>query len=135
MIDNFPIATAGRRRRRQKRFPMENPVCLFCPEPNLECLTPVTLDWLKTQCALIELHHPVFEENDPDFVVPLCLNHHRQITEALAQAVGHPQRPNDPTIRVALMLDCLAIFLLMEAEAIQRWATLLKQSTTEEAPK
>lgn len=132
LIDNDPIGTAGRRRRRQKRFPMENPVCLFCLEPNLECLTPVSPDWLRARCALINLHHVVFEENDPEFVVPLCLNCHRKIHEALAQAIIHPECPNDPTARVALMLDSLAIFHYMEAEAIQRWAALLRQATTTE---
>jgi hypothetical protein len=132
MIDNDPIGSAGRRRRRQKRFPMDNPACLHCHEPNLECLTPVTVDWLKTHHVLIEMHHIVFEENDPDFVVPLCLNCHRKITEALVQAIGHPRRPSDAKTRVALMLDGLAIFLYMEAEAIKRWAGLLRQPTTTE---
>jgi hypothetical protein len=133
MMDNDPIGTAGRRTRRLKRFPMDNPVCLCCLEPNLECLTPVTLDWLKAHRVLIELHHVAFRENDPDFVVPLCLNCHRKITEGLAQADIRPQQNSNPIARVALMLDSLAIFLYMEAEAIQCWAKILRQSTKTEA--
>jgi hypothetical protein len=127
MIENDPIGAAGRRRRRQKRFSVENPVCRLCLESNLECLTPVTLDWLRAQQILLEDHHVVGEKNDPDFVVPLCLNCHRLVTEGLAQAGIRMCREPNPQKRVAMMLDALAVFLDMLASAVRRWATLLKQ--------
>lgn len=127
-IDNDPIGTAGRRRRRQKRFPIENPSCLLCGEPNLECLTPVTFDWIKAHRILIELHHPSREQNDPDFVTALCLNCHRKAEEGLAQAVIGVRCEPNPQKRVAVMLDALAVFLDMIAAAVRRWAALLKQA-------
>jgi hypothetical protein len=134
MIDNDPIATAGRRRRRQKRFLIDNPTCLLCGEPNLECLTPVTLDWLKAHRVLIEMHHAASEQNDPEFVVPVCLNCHRKVTEGLAQAGVSMRRESNPKTRVAVMLEALAVFLSMLADAVRRWAALLRQSTPLEAP-
>jgi hypothetical protein len=128
MIDNDPIGTAGRRRRRQKRFSVENPVCLFCGEPNLECLSPVTLAWLKAHQVLLEDHHVVGNKSDPDFVVPLCLNCHRLVTEGLAQAGISMNRESNPQKRVAVMLEALAVFLDMLAAAVRRWAALLKQA-------
>jgi hypothetical protein len=128
MIDNDPIGTAGRRRRRQKRFSVENSVCRLCPESHLECLTAVTLDWLEAHQFLIEEHHVAGKRNDPDFVVPLCLNCHRLVTEGLAQAgIGMHREPN-PQKRVAVMLEALAVFLDMLAAAVRRWAALLKQT-------
>jgi hypothetical protein len=132
--DKAPIATAGRRRRRHKRFPLENPSCILCGEPNLECLTPVTVDWLKAHRVLIELHHPACEQNDPDFVVAVCLNCHRKLHEGLAKA-GVSMRPeSNPKTRVAVMLEALAVFLSMLAEAVLRWAALLRQSTALDVP-
>jgi hypothetical protein len=134
MIDNDPIATAGRRRRRQRRFPIDNPACLLCGEPNLECLRPVTLDWLEAHRVLIEMHHVASEQNDPEFVVAVCLNCHRKVTEGLAQAGVSMRRESNPKTRVAVMLEALAIFLSMLAEAVRRWAGILRQSITLEVP-
>ena len=128
MIDNDPVGAAGRRRRRQKRFSVENPVCLFCAEPNLECLTPVTLDWLTAHQVLLEDHHVVSKKNDPEFVVPLCLNCHRKITEGLAQAGFSMHHEPNPRKRVTVMLEALAVFLDLLAAAVRRWAALLKQA-------
>jgi hypothetical protein len=127
MIDNDPIGTAGRRRKRQKRFSVENPACLFCAEPNLECLKPVTLDWLKAHQVLIEDHHVAGVTNDPDFVVAICLNCHRKVTERLMQAGISMSREPNPRIRVAVMLEALAVFLDMLVAALRRWAALLRQ--------
>jgi hypothetical protein len=94
----------------------------------LECLTPVTLDWLEAHQVLIEEHHVVGKKNDPDFVVPLCLNCHRLVTECLAQAGISMHRDPNPQKRVAVMLEALAVFLDMLAAAVRRWAALLKQA-------
>ncbi len=128
MTDNNPIVTAGRRRRRQKRFGVQNPVCLLCSERNLECLTAVTFDWLEAHQVLIEEHHVVGKKHDPAFVAALCLNHHRLATEGLMQAGVSMFREPNPRTRVALMLEALAVFLDMLAASVRRWAVILRQA-------
>ena len=131
-LDRNPVRTAGRRRKRQKRFPIDNPTCLLCGEPNLECLRQVTPDWLKAHRVLIEIHHVVLEQNDAEFVVAVCLNCHRKVHEGLAQAGVGERSESDPKTRVAVMLEALAVFLGMQSQAVRRWAAVLKQFTTVE---
>ena len=126
MTDQNPIRTDARRRRRQERLGSPNPKCVLCGRPDLETLTPVSHVWLKAQG--IELHHVVAEQRDAEFVVALCLNCHRLVTEKLAQAgVGMVREP-DPAERVASMLDGLAVFFQHLVEALGRWAADLRNS-------
>lgn len=133
MIDNNPISTAGRRRRRQKRFWSDNPTCVLCGEPNLERLTPVSLDWLKAHRVLIQFHHPVGVQNDPEFEVPVCHNCHAMAHEGLAQAGISMRRETNPKTRVAVMLEALAVFLEILADAVRRWARILREAIVSES--
>lgn len=138
MIDHNPIKTDVRRRKRQDRFDNADPRCIFCGYPEIEALTAVTLEWLKSHgsCvpkALTELHHVVGKKHDSDLVVPLCLNCHRLVTEDLARAgiSMHPER--DSKTLVALMLDALASFFELLVAALRRWAELLRANNAGKA--
>ncbi len=133
MIDQNPIRTDGRQKRRQDRFSSPNPVCLLCECPNLQALTPVTVGWLKAHG--IELHHVVGEKRDPDFVVALCLNCHRNVTENLAKAGISMGRERDSKMMIATMLEALAVFFEMLIDALHRWAALLRQPSSPEPSK
>lgn len=133
MIDPKPIQTDGRERRRQAKFVCAHPTCLFCGSPDLEALTPVAAGWLKAHG--IELHHVVGQKHDPDLVVPLCLNCHRKVTENLAKAGVSMDRESDTQMRVAMMLEALAVFFEMLIDALRRWASLLRQPNNKESAK
>lgn len=138
MIDEDPIRTDGRRRRKQKRLSSSHPVCVLCSCSDIEALTAVTPEWLKERGVIIppgllEMHHVVGEKHDSDFVVALCLNCHRRVTEALDQGQITMQPKRDSRELVALMLDALAIFLDMLVAAIRRWAEVLRQSLMQES--
>jgi hypothetical protein len=78
------------------------------------------------------LHHFATYQNDPDSVVPVCLNCHRKVTEGLMQAGISMKQERNPTIRVALMLNALVVFLDMLGVSVGRWARILKDSVTKE---
>lgn len=133
MIDEDPIRTDGRRRRKQQRLGSSHPVCLVCNCSDIAALTDVTPEWLKERGVIVppglmEMHHVVGQKHDSDFVVALCLNCHRKVTEALDQGQITMQPKRDSRELVALMLDALAIFLDMLVAAVRRWAELLRKS-------
>jgi hypothetical protein len=132
VIDNDPIKTDGRKKRIQDRFGNSKPNCVLCGCPDMEALTPVTLGWLKAHG--IELHHVVEERRDPDFVVPLCLNCHRKVTEGLARAGISASSAREPRELVAQMLEALAVFFEFLIDALRRWAEILRKSITQEVP-
>jgi hypothetical protein len=89
MSNRRPIRTARRNVRRRDRFG-SNCFCLFCGYACLESLTTVARRWLETKGVqaelldrLLEDHHLHGEAHDPDLLVTLCLNCHREITERL----------------------------------------------------
>lgn len=137
MIDKDPIGTAVRRRRRQAQFRAYPPVCFLCPESDLEALTPVTLSWLEehgvdVRRILIEMHHLHGEAHDPEFVVPLCLNCHRKVTEDLART-GVSMKPEiDPIARTVLMLHADAAFFERFAASRRRMAENLSKTLNPE---
>ena len=142
MIDQNPIKTDVRRRRRQERFGELDPKCVLCGHPELETpemetleemetLTPVTPGWLKEHG--IEYHHVVAAERDSEFVVPLCLNCHRKATEGLARADVAMTCEENPVKQVASMLEGLAAFFDEVVDALRRWAATLRKSLEEES--
>jgi hypothetical protein len=135
MIDQNPVKTAVRRRRKQERLGSLSPFCVLCGNGDIETLVPVTPDWLRQRIPperLIELHHVVGEQHDSDVVVPLCLNCHRIVTEGLAKAGVSMHPEPQPRERVALMLDALAVFFEFLVKSLRQWAEYLRKSITEE---
>jgi hypothetical protein len=133
MIDHNPIGTAVRRERRQARFSTYHPVCFLCPESDLETLTPVTLGWLEAhgvdvRRVLIELHHHYGEALDSEFVVPLCLNCHRKVTEDLARAGVSTETEADVIVRTVMKLEADVAFFERFIASRKRMAEDLKQT-------
>jgi hypothetical protein len=126
VIDQDPIRTDRRRRRRQERFGSSNPICVLCGWPHIETLTPVTIGWLYAHG--IELHHAWLKAHDPDFVMPLCLNCHRQVTEGIACAGVNEKPEPDPVKRAVHMLNAMAVFDEARAASSRRLAADLLKS-------
>jgi hypothetical protein len=135
MNDQDPIKTAVRRRRKQERFGDVKPFCILCGNGTIETLARARLDWLEERIPperLIELHHVVGENHDPNLVVPLCMNCHRVVTEGLARAGVSMLPEPEPGERVALMLDALAVFCQFLVDSLRKWAEFLRKSVAGE---
>jgi hypothetical protein len=88
----------------------------------------VSKDWLD---RLLEEHHIVGEAHDPNLIVTLCLNCHREITEGLARE-GVTMRPEKDRCKlVALMLRGSAVLFDFLAASFRKWANLLDQGKGE----
>lgn len=73
----------------------DNPFCLFCGYACLEGLTQVTRRVLEERgvprelvSRLLEEHHIFGKAYDSEALITLCLNCHREITEAAAQSTA-----------------------------------------------
>ena len=129
-MDRDPIKSAARDMRRHERHGGSSSVCMLCGYPDLVALIRVSPDWLTAhgcQRSLLEKHHLVGRKHDPELTVPLCRNCHAEATEGLLKAVVSMRPEPDPARRIALMLDALAVFREEEAEALRRWAELLRK--------
>jgi hypothetical protein len=132
MGNQFPIRTARRKALREERLG-KDAFCLFCPYGPLESLTKVSRKWLESKgvskdwlARLLEDHHVVGEAHDPDLLVTLCLNCHREVTEGLARE-GVSMRPEKNISKlIALMLRASAVFFEALAKSYRKWATLLE---------
>jgi hypothetical protein len=131
MGNQYPIRTARRKALREERLG-KNAFCLFCGYGCFESLTQVSRKWLESNGVstdwierLLEDHHVVGEAHDPNLLVTLCLNCHREITEGLARegVSMHPEK-NVPKL-VALMLRAAAVLLDGLAKSFRSWANLL----------
>ena len=75
---------------------------------------------------LLEEHHIVGETHDPNLIVTLCLNCHREITERLARE-GVSMHPQENVLKlIALMLRGSAVLFEALATSYRKWATLLE---------
>ena len=134
MRDKQPIRTARRTNRRKDRFGSNN-FCLRCGYACLESLTTVTRRWLETNGVpaklldrLLEDHHIHGEAHDPNLVVTLCLNCHREITEHLMRE-GVSMRPaKNRHELIALKLKGSAVLLESLASSWRDMASLLDES-------
>lgn len=134
MKDQNPIRTARRETSRQDRLG-KDAFCLFCGYGCLESLTQVTRKWLEERGVprqlierLLEEHHGLGAAHDPDVLITLCLNCHREITEGLARE-GVSMRPENNLHKVvALMLRASAVLFEFLARSYRRWANLLEQN-------
>ena len=132
MRDRRPIQTARRKILREDRIG-RNAFCLFCGYACLESLTQVSRQWLESKGIpknrldrLLEEHHIVGEAHDPDLMVTLCLNCHREITEGLARE-GVSMRPErDIHKLIALVLRGSAVLFEFLASSYRKWASLLE---------
>ncbi|HTT19588.1 MAG TPA: hypothetical protein VMG82_11605 [Candidatus Sulfotelmatobacter sp.] len=134
MKDQDPRRTARRNARRKNRFGSNN-FCLFCGYSCLESLTQVSRRWLAANGVAAELlnrlledHHAHGEAHDPDLLVTLCLNCHREITEGLLRE-GVSMYPETNVHKlVALKLRASAVLLESLASSYRDSATLLEES-------
>lgn len=132
MKDQLPIRTARRKAQREERLGGDS-FCLLCGYGCLESLTQVTQQWLEAKgfnrdqlMRLLEKHHIAGEAHDPELIVTLCLNCHREITEGLARE-GISMRPEkDLRKLIALMLIASAVLFEFMAKSYRKWATLLE---------
>ena len=126
------MRTARRKALRKDRFG-GNDFCLFCGYACLESLTRVTRRWLEAKGVprdlldrLLEEHHIFGEAHDPDLLVTLCLNCHREITEGLARE-GVSMYPEKNVHKlIALVLRASAVLFEFLASSYRRWASLLE---------
>lgn len=132
MGNQYPIRTARRSALREERLG-KDAFCLFCGYGCLESLTQVSRKWLESKGVsadwlkrLLEDHHGVGEAHDPNLLITLCLNCHREITEGVARegVSMHPEK-NIPKL-VALMLRGTAVLFESLAKSFRKWANLLE---------
>jgi hypothetical protein len=134
MRDKDPRRTARRNAHRKDRFG-DNNFCLFCGYGCLESLTTVTRRWLETRGVstelldrLLEEHHGHGEAHDPNLIVTLCLNCHREITEDLMRE-GVSMHPETNVHKlIALKLRASAVLFESLASSYRDSASLLEES-------
>ena len=137
MRDSRPIRTARREAQRRDRLGC-TPFCLFCGYGCLESLTSVSRKWLEANGVpkdridrLLEDHHFTGEAHDPDLVVTLCLNCHREITEGLARE-GVSMRPETNPIKLTVLrLRASAVLFESMARSHREWADVLENEADE----
>ena len=99
----------------------------------MESLTAVTRRWLETKGdpgrvlhRLLEDHHNFGKSTDPDLVVTLCLNCHREVTEGLMRE-GVSMHPETNTRKlVALIFRASAVLFEFLARSYRKWASLVE---------
>lgn len=132
MGNQYPIRTARRKALREERLG-KSAFCLFCGYGSLESLTRISRKWLEAKGIsqewikrLLEDHHGIGEAHDPDLLITLCLNCHREITEGLARE-GVSMRP-EKNIRqlTVLRLRASAVHFESLARSNRKWANLLE---------
>jgi hypothetical protein len=132
MSDRHPIRTARRKVQRIDRLGTDS-LCLFCGYACLESLTSVSREWLESKGLdgmyldrLLEKHHVFGLAHDPNTMVTLCLNCHRETTEGLMRD-GVSMRPEKNLRKlVVLVLRASAVLFEFLASAYRRWANLLE---------
>ena len=132
MRDQSPIRTARRKLLREERVGSDA-FCLFCGYACLESLTQVSRKWLEAKGIsqslldrLLEEHHIIGEAHDPDLMVTLCLNCHREITEGLTRE-GVSMHPEKNLRRfIALVFRASAVLFEHLAASYRKWAKLLE---------
>jgi hypothetical protein len=127
-----PIRTARRKAFRQDRLGT-NAFCLFCGYACLESLTQVSRQWLEARGItsdqinrLLEDHHIFGEAHDPDALVTLCLNCHREITEALAREGVSMHTEKNLLKLIVFILRASAVLFESLAKSYRKWANLLE---------
>jgi len=117
-MDINPIKTEVRKMNREDRLGADA-TCVLCGETALEALTPVSV-------ALIEQHHPLGKNHEPDITVPTCRNCHAKLHEQAAQEGADLRKQPNLLDRILQMLRALAAFFRMLGDALSRWARKLE---------
>jgi hypothetical protein len=132
MGDQNPIRTARRKAFREERFG-KDAFCLFCGYGCLESLTQETRKWLESKgvspdCIrrVLEDHHAVSEAHDPNLLITLCLNCHREVTEGLMRE-GVNMHPEINIRRLTVLrLRASAVHFEHLAVSYRKWANLME---------
>lgn len=106
------------RQARQKRRAGPNAVCVLCGIANPEQLT-------RVRRSLVEHHHPVGRANDDGLTVPVCLNHHAQLSEDQRTEHVPLQKPRSILERFEAILRGLAAFFERLGQTFRAWAEQL----------
>jgi hypothetical protein len=99
----------------------------------LESLTKLSRSWLESRNVsqdwierLLEDHHGIGEAHDPDLLITLCLNCHREVTEGLVRE-GVSMRPEKNGRKLTVLrLRASAVHFEFLARSYREWATLLE---------
>ena len=112
MKSKHPLGTERRRLRRLAFLGTSNPSCAICGESSPECL---------------EVHEIPGFKRDPEATTIRCRNCHRKLHERLLSAGITMERERCPVERTAEAMRALSVTLREEAEALERWASVLNQ--------
>jgi hypothetical protein len=112
-----PIANATRRAKREQVLG-EDAACALCGLADIDSLTLV-------ERSLLEAHHLVGRANDGALTVPLCRNHHAEVTEGYRDAGVPLNAPPTFLHKLAAVLRSLGAFFLAIAQRFASWAETL----------
>lgn len=76
---------------------------------------------------LLEEHHILGEAHDPDLIVTLCLNCHREITEGLDREGVSMYPEKNVNKLIVLVLRASAVLFESLASSYRRWASFLEE--------
>jgi hypothetical protein len=107
-------------------------MCLFCAIDDPLVLIPRPLRWLKYRVrrSVLEKHHVLARNHNPDFIVLLCRNCHAKVSEGYLQAGIELKREPNSRKRIVHMLRAQAVFLRELAERNCQWAADLCNEVT-----
>jgi len=128
-----PIRTARRRTQRVERLGSDA-FCLLCGYRCLEALTQASRRWVEARGVtkerinrLLEQHHMFGAAHDPNLLLTVCLNCHREITEGLAREGVSMYPDNDQQKLIILVLRASAVLFDFLARSYRKWASLLER--------
>src|SRR5690242_643628 len=110
---------SGRRAERQREQP-PNAACTLCGVSEPDVLR-------SAGTHLLEEHHPMGRQHDPDFTVWLCLNDHMLCSLGQSDDSVPLAKQQTGLDRVIAALEALASFFKQCWEAIRRLVATLKQ--------
>jgi hypothetical protein len=77
----------------------------------------------------IQEHHTAYRKHDAYLIAPLCEKHHLQVHEQLLRAGVSPRYERAAVKRVAAALRAAAVYDRARADAMDRWASLLENTS------
>lgn len=118
-MDIDPIRTELRRKNREDRHG-RSATCVMCGESALETLE-------RASATLIEKHHPLGQNHEPDATVTLCRNCHWKLHELMAQEGADLRKQPAFLERLLQMLRADAAYSTMHGESLSRSARRLEE--------
>jgi len=113
-MEKNPIKN-DKRKASRTRVLGEGSFCVVCGYADSAGLT-------ATASKLLEDHHSVGRNHDPDLTVALCRNCHAELTEGVRKAGADMIEKPHVLDRIIHILRALGAFFRMLGEAFQRWA-------------